>query len=346
MRYLAICLSALCSAILISFPLQAYEIEGQHRFGPDDANRVLRIISTADVDILEPLMTLYLKGQPDVAIDYTLVSSGELMTAIADEGAQFDLALSSAMDLQIKLANDGFSAVHESSATDLVPEWGNWRNHVFAFSQEEASIVVSPQAFAGLPMPRDRQELINILRRHPERFAGRVATYDLRQSGTGYLFATQDARTTETFWRLMEVMGSLDAQLFCCSGVMIEAVSRGDLAVAYNVLGSYARAREDLADSIAVIDPADITSMMLRTAILLKGANEDALARSFIDHLLRSAWGADTVPEYPFYKWHLDRSEAAAATKPIRLGPGLLVFLDAQKRKRFLRAWLAAIKQE
>lgn len=342
MRHLIFSIVAIC----VGCAAQAFEIEGEYRFGSDDARQEIRIISTADVEILIPLMRLFLDANPKVAIEYTSVSSGDLMTAIVDEGAQFDLALSSAMDLQIKLANDGFSAEHSSDATKLVPDWGNWRNHVFAFSQEEASIVVSPEAFEGLDIPRDRQALINVLRSHPERFEGRVATYDLGLSGTGYLFATQDARTTETYWRLMEVMGSLDARLFGSSNAMIEAVSRGEMAVAYNVLGSYARARKDLDGMIEVIDPADVTSMMLRTAILLKGSEETELAQGFIDHLLLSAWGAEDVPEYPFYKWHLDTSEAAAATKPIRLGPGLLVFLDAQKRKRFLREWSAAIRQE
>ncbi|MGH1465149.1 MAG: ABC transporter substrate-binding protein [Cognatishimia sp.] len=333
-------------AVLWAGVATGFEIEEHRRFGPADAANELKIISTADVEILIPLMELFLRRHPDTVIDYTSVSSGALMQAIVSEEQVFDVALSSAMDLQIKLANDGFSREHRSDATELVPAWGNWRDHVFAFSQEEASIVVSPEAFEGIEMPRDRQSLVTTLRKYPERFDGRVATYDLTLSGTGYLFATQDARTTETFWRLMEVMGGLDAQLFCCSSVMIEAVSRGDIAVAYNVLGSYARARKDLEGSIQVIDPADFTNMMLRTGILLETVVAEELARDFLDHLLQSAWGVEDVAEYPFHKWHLETSEVAASMKPIRLGPGLLVFLDELKRKRFLKEWFNAVRQE
>jgi iron(III) transport system substrate-binding protein len=333
-------------ALIWASAAAAFEVEGSYRFGPENAARELRIISTADVEILVPLMELFLKQHPGLAIDYTAASSGELVTAIVQEQVPFDVALSSAMDLQIKLANDGFSAEHRSDATDLVPEWGNWRNHVFAFSQEVASIVVALEAFEGLEVPRDRLALINVLRKHPERFNGKVATYDLARSGTGYLFATQDARTTETYWRLMEVMGSLDAQLYCCAGDMINAVSRGEIAVAYNVLGSYARARKDIADRIEVIDPADFTSTMLRTAILLQNAQEEKGARDFIDYLLQSAWGDDNLEAYPFRKWHLEPAETTAAMRPIRLGPGLLVFLDGLKRKRFLAEWFDAVQQE
>ena len=72
--------------------------------------------------------------------------------------------------------------------------------------------------------PRTRQELIRKLRENPARFKGKIGTYDLRQSGLGYLFATQDARGTETYWRLTEVMGQLETNLYCCSSDMIDDV--------------------------------------------------------------------------------------------------------------------------
>ena len=41
------------------------------------------------------------------------------------------------------------------------------------------------------------------------------------------LFATQDARATETYWRLTEVMGRVGAKLYCCSGQMIDDLRVG-----------------------------------------------------------------------------------------------------------------------
>ena len=82
---------------------------------------------------------------------------------------------------------------------------------MFAFTSEPAAIVINRAAFEGLPIPETRQELIEALRARPDVFRGRIGTYDVRQSGLGYLFATQDARASETFWRLMEVMGGFDA---------------------------------------------------------------------------------------------------------------------------------------
>jgi iron(III) transport system substrate-binding protein len=38
--------------------------------------------------------------------------------------------------------------------------------------------------------------------------------------------------------------------------------------------------------------------------------------------------------------------EVETAARPIRLGPGLLVFLDKMRRETFLRSWMNSIIQE
>ncbi|MEL6126515.1 MAG: ABC transporter substrate-binding protein [Pseudomonadota bacterium] len=325
--------------ILLAAPLAAFEIEDETLFDVADPRRTLRVISTADTDLFAPLITAFQAEYPRVAVAYTTVSSAEVMTALAEERAPFDLAVSSAMDLQTKLANDGHTRPHNSALTGRVPDWGKWRDHVFAFTQEPAAIVISPQTFGGLPVPRSRQDLIALLREHPDRFRGRVGTYDVRLSGLGYLFATQDARMSETYWRLAEVMGSLDARLYCCSGSMIDDVASGRIAVAYNVLGSYAAAREDLEGQIEIIEPEDFTTVMLRTAVIPATAEAPDLGALFLDHLIETAWTDTPAAAYPFPPMAVDGGGAGSALRPIPLGPGLLVFLDRLKRSRFLEAW-------
>ncbi len=324
---------------------QGFEVETVSEFPGGRDGPLLRVISTADTDLFTPIILAFQKDNPDVSVRYTTVSSGQLMAAIAREGAVFDVAISSAMDLQTKLANDGFTRAHRSAATALVPSWGKWRDHVFAFTQEPAAVVVSPAAFAGLDIPRSREQIIAVLRAHPDRFRGRIGTYDVRASGLGYLFATQDSRNSETFWRLAEVMGGLGARLYCCSSDMIEDVAAGRIALAYNVLGSYAAARTDLADRIEIIEPQDYTTVMLRSALIPANAPDPDLAGRFIDHLLRLSWGKADPADYPFPPIDARPGGDNPALRPIRLGPGLLVYLDDLKRRRFLRAWEAAMVQ-
>ena len=92
----------------------AFEIEDRARFGPEDSTSVLRILSTADILFFEPMITSFLAVQAGAAIDYTVASSAEVMRAIDEEREAFDVVISSAMDLQTKLANDGKARRHTS----------------------------------------------------------------------------------------------------------------------------------------------------------------------------------------------------------------------------------------
>jgi iron(III) transport system substrate-binding protein len=356
MRYIAVflgvifasaCASAIGTAgmVLWSPPAHAQEIEDRQIFGHSDAPHLLRVISTADITVFAPVILDFLASRPEVAIDYTVAGSTQVMTALQQENHGFDLAISSAMDLQTKLANDGFARPHRSAITESLPEWARWRDDLFAFTMEPAAIVLSPSAFAGLEIPTTRQELLEVLRQNPNRFAGRIGTYDVRLSGLGYLFATQDARTSESYWRLTEVMGYLGTRLYCCSGAMIDAVSDGTLAVAYNVLGSYAHARDD-ADRYLILYPTDFTTVMLRTVMIPLDANDPTMAGAFIDHLMDLAWLNRPLESYPFQPLSIDVDASDPRLRRLGLGPGLLVYLDRFKRANFLRAWEDAIEQQ
>ncbi len=329
---------------LLALPAIGFEIEETLDFPGAGDGPTLRIISTADTSVFSPIITAFQDANPSVGIEYVAVTSSEVMTALAEEGAEFDLAISSAMDLQVKLANDGLADAYFSDLTRALPDWARWHDQVFAFTLEPATMVLSRAAFQGLELPTTRQELITLLRDNPDMFRGRIGTYDVRESGSGYLFATQDARTSETYWRLSELMGGLQARLYSSSADMIGDVASGEIAVAYNVLGSYAGARDDLHDQIIIIPPADFTTVMLRTALIPNSANEVELAGQMIDHLIETSWlGSDTSFNFPGVT--PDALAENAALRPIQLGPGLLVYLDRLKRRQFLAEWEAALVQ-
>lgn len=317
----------------------AQDWEARATFGDAAAPQVLRIISSTDIALFAPIAEKFVAGRADVAIDYYVTSTAEVDRILRQSPNQFDVAISSAMDLQFKLANDGFA--QELQGIDY-PDWAAWRHSVFAFTSEPAAIVVNRAAFGDLGNPQSRQALIRTLRSTPERFRGKVGTYDVRQSGLGYLFATQDARTSETFWRLMEVMGNLNARLYCCSSDMIEDVAAGRLLVAYNVLGSYARARTDLSDQIEIVLPSDFQTVMMRTALVSAEAPSAALARAFIEHLLSQSGTTQAgAPGLPL----LDLARPASEQSTIPLEPALLTYLDRLKAQRFLQEWEDAIIQ-
>lgn len=334
MRYLIVfSLIHFCQAGL------AQEWEDRRVFTEAEAETTLRIISSTDTDLFAPLVKAFVAQSPDIAIEYLVTETAEIDRRFRETPGAFDVAVSSAMDLQFKLANDGFALRLENVSH---PAWAQWRQSLFAFTSEPAAIVINRAAFEGYPIPESRQELIEALRARPEVFRGRIGTYDVRQSGLGYLFATQDARASETFWRLMEVMGGLDAKLYCCSGDMIDDLTNGTIAVAYNVLGSYAQARTESQNLLAIVLPSDFPTTMMRTALVSKESDDPTAAQRFIQFLVayqsNPASGAQTLPP-------LQDGENGTERATIALEPALMTYLDALKRNKFLSEWESALIQ-
>ncbi len=323
----------------------AFEIEEVTVFEGAAGGPALHVLSTTDTEAFAPLIAAFQAANPDVTVHYTVANSQEVYAAVYNEGAAFDLVVSSAMDLQMKLANDGFAVPHRSGETEALPAWARWADQLFAFAQEPVVLIANRDSFDGMPLPETRDDLIRLMREYPERFRGRIGTYDPNLSGAGYLFATQDARQSDTIWRLAEVMGGLEPALFGSSGAMIDGVRSGDLMVAYNVVGSYAAARLGENGPGVVIEAQDFTHVLLRTALIPRTAEAPRQGAAFLDFLLsedgQRLIEADTgLPRI---------NEAALAAsphlRPIRLDLGLLVFVDPLMRQRFLAEWTAAVLQ-
>ncbi|EDQ32895.2 ABC-type Fe3+ transport system, periplasmic component [Hoeflea phototrophica DFL-43] len=332
------------SPLMIATAVQALDVE-DHRLFPGTGERVLRVVSTTDLAVFEPYILAFQKNWPEIAVDYTVLSSSDLHRAIRD-GVKFDLVVSSAMDLQFQLANDGFAQRYRSGATGALPEWARWRDMIFAFTAEPAVVVINSERLAGLELPATRQELIAILRDNPERFVGAVGTYDVRESGLGFLFATQEDRSTDAYWRLNEVMGRLGPRLYCCSSQMIEDVAEGRLALAYNVLGSYAadQLAKDQSGRMQILRMQDFTNVMLRTVFILTESQEIEAAGAMIDMLARLGL-RDLPGDWPLPSLSQTEKGEAMGFGPIRLGPGLMVYLDPLNRRAFLAEWENAMEQ-
>lgn len=331
----------LIALILILFPLVGAADDWEDRliFNEGAEGAHLRVISSTDTVLFAPLIESFVAQYPSISIEYLVSGTADINRRVRATPEAFDVVISSAMDLQLKLANDGFALPVEDVQ---VPSWAQWHHSLFAFTFEPATIVINRAAFEGQPIPQTRQGLIEALRKRPEEFRGKIGTYDVRQSGLGYLFATQDARASETYWRLMEVIGGLDVRLYCCSGEMINDLADGTIYVAYNVLGSYAEVRTEGKDALEVIFPSDFQTIMMRTAMISEVTQAPEAAEQFIRFLVSQN---PETPEghspLPFLRSDTDMTER----ETIGLNPALLTFLDGLKRQKFLSAWENAVIQ-
>jgi len=311
----------------------------------------LTIYSTTDTRVFQPVIRDFQTLRPDITIHYIDIEAAPLYERFLRETGegrpQADLLLSSSMDLQVKLVNDGYAAPHLSDNAMTLPAWARWRNEAFGFTFEPAVMVFNSAQMEGQPLPRSRNELLAMLKASPEKWRGRVGTYDIETSSVGYLLASQDARQGSEFGALIEALGDVHVRVEERTGDLLDLLEDGTLAVGYNLLGSYARARVEAGAPLEIVYPQDYTLAVSRTAVLPKNAPHPEAAHAFLEYLL-SPRGQEVLST----RSHLSRIRTGAIEglggvagarvgplRPVALGPGLLVYLDQQKRERLLASW-------
>ena len=331
---------------------------GVTRLEPDDAARLI-IYSTTDTEIFKPVIDDFRRLHPNVKVSYVELDAKPLFDRFMAESRSHestaDILISSSMDMQVKLANDGYAAPHSSANTALLPRWARWRNEAFGLTFEPVVMVYNTDKMAGRKVPQSRLELVNSLRQDAAFWQDKVGTYDIRLSNAGYLLATQDARQSSEFGPLSEAMGDVSVRTFPNTSTLLSAVEAGSLSMAYNVLGSYAKHRIDAGARLTIVYPEDYTLAIVRTALIPRSAPNPAAAHSFLEFLL-SLQGQRTLStrsnltavreEVGGHYGRLGPAGAALGPlRPIPLGPGLLVYLDRQKRERFLDSWQGMVEK-
>ncbi|PIW26018.1 MAG: iron ABC transporter substrate-binding protein [Rhodospirillales bacterium CG15_BIG_FIL_POST_REV_8_21_14_020_66_15] len=314
------------------------------------------IYGSADDEIFRPVIKAFQRSNPKHAVIYHDISTLEIYERVIREagagGAGADVLLSSAVDLQLKLVNDGYAMEHRSAETARLPEWAVWRDEAFGFTYEPAVIAYNKSLIPHESVPRTRRDLIRILEQN-DRFFGKIATYDPERSGLGFLFLTQDAHESKAIWSLASLFGANGVKLYTNTGTMLDRVADGKSLIAYNVIGSYAEARAKHQKTLGIIYPEDYTLVMSRIAVIPKSAPHPGAARAFLDFLISPVGQQIIANQAGLFSIHSDvtgdftmtglKARQGNALKPIRVGPGLLVYLDQAKRQRFLRKWRRAL---
>lgn len=320
--------------------------------GAADGRGELLIRGTTDRAAAADLLAGFRALNPDIAVRYVKIVSTELFADVAKPSGAPDTAAdvvwSSAMDLQIKLANDGLAEAYRSPEADGLPAWAQWKDLAYGVSAEPVVIVYNKRLLPGGLVPRDHADLLRVLTEHRELFQGRVATYDPEASGTGLLFITQDVRITPQTWKLVAALGHAGVKLYTSSSPMIDRVASGEFVLAYNVLGAYALERAKEAPDLGIVFPADYTLLLSRIALIPRAAPHPAAARRFIDYLL-SREGQARLAAHSLGAVRTDMpSEGGGASttslRPIALNIDLLTYLDRSKRARFLAQWTKALQ--
>ena len=95
-----------------------------------------------------------------------------------------------------------------------------------------------------------------------------------------------------------------------------------------------------------IIEMGDFVNVMLRTILIPANAKNQADARVMVDFLTGLNDRSDLVAASGLPGIDAAALQENPALRPIRFGPGLLVFLDQIKRQNFLRSWESSLVQE
>jgi ABC-type Fe3+ transport system substrate-binding protein len=327
------------------------ELKVFHAVSASNPATTLLINGTAEVAALGPVIEAFQQEHPDVEVHYRLYETAPLYAdAIGDskDKPSVDLLISSAMDLQVKLANDGYTRQTPVGARGL-PDWAIWRNEIFAFTLEPAVIVYNKDALSPAEVPKSHADLTRLLERSPERFRGRLATYDISVSGVGYLIATTESMLSANFWRLTHALGIVQTKLFCCTQDMLDSLASGETLIAYDVLGSYALKQQERQPNIGIVLPEDYVVAVSRTMVIPRKAQHPDLARQFVDYALSEDGQAVVARAFGLSISGLGTDREQMKARYAVEKPGLLTFptlglpaltyLDSIKRKQFVRTW-------
>ena len=316
--------------------------------------------STTDAAIAAPLITDFNRVYPSISVRYREFTSTEIhsrfLAQAGDDPDRADVLWSSAMDLQVKLVNDGHAQRYASPEMQHLPSWVIWKDEAYGTTLEPVGFAYDRRRLAANEVPHTRRDFVRLIESDPQRFRGKVVTYDLENSGLGFLFGTQDARTSNLLWDVARALGNARAHEVTTSASMLQSLASGESVLAYNVLGTYAQAKLRGNASIGFVYPRDYTLVGARIAFISKRAGHPNAARLWLDHLLSSRGQSVLANRSGLFaiRGDVDLEPAAAASmvpasdrpRPIAVGPGLMAFLDRSKRGDFLKQWKRALARQ
>lgn len=347
---------AFLCAILFAFSLSAAADEKSQQTRSTDApvKTLIKVYGAANPTEILPVFEAFDQLYPGVSVEYTEFSTVELYRYFLEHPTQRpDLLLSPAMDLQIKLVNDGHALAYKSPHTASLPSWAQWRNEIFGFTYEPIVIVLNKAILDVDTPPLSRTQLVNFIRKKSSEIRGKIGLSNIEKVGLGYLTWSHDSQVSRTYGRLLEVFGAHQARFYPHSTAMLQAIAKGEINIAYNVLGSYAQKWADLYPAISVIMPSDYTTVIMRSAFIPKSAKNVQGGKLLLDFLL-SKQGQQVLAEQsslnPINNEVTSddsikgmRKSTSSPLRPILFGLELLLQTDNAKRQLLFDEWKSAM---
>jgi iron(III) transport system substrate-binding protein len=358
-------LNSVCGAVLAALSLGAaaqtpagYPADYQTIVDGAKKEGKLVIYSATDTKAAEPLIKDFGAMYPGIKVEYNDMNSTELynrfISEVAAGGNTADVLWSSAMDLQIKLVNDGYGLQYKTQELAAVPVWAQMNNTAYGTTFEPAVIVYNKRMVAADEVPQSHADFAKLLMTKTEKFKDKVTTYDIEKSGVGFMFITQDLRVGDKLlWDIAKGFGAVGVRVQSSTGTMLERISSGENLIGYNILGPYALVRAKKDPSIGVVIPKDYTLVLSRVQFISKTAKSPNAAKLWIDYILSKRGQTLIANESKLYAIRGDvtgettstelTQQIGAGLKPLQVNAMMLQYMDQNRRLAFLKQWKDAV---
>ena len=315
------------------------------------------VYSALDTKAAQPLIKDFNALYPDIKVEYNDMNSTEMYNRFIAESASgqgsADVMWSSAMDLQVKLVDDGQALTYASPEAAKLPAWAVYKNQGYGTTYEPAVFIYNKRLVTADEVPQDHAAFAKLLATKTDKFKGKVTTYDIEKSGVGFMFVVQDAKYFAGMKDLEKGFGATSYRVYSSTGNMLEKVSSGEHLLGYNVLGSYALVRAKKDPALGVVLPKDYTLVLSRVMFIGKKGKNPNAAKLWTDYILsqrgQKLIGGDV--ELFAIRSDVDAEFTAASLakqlgpniKPIPVSGEIVGYLDAKKRLEFLADWKATL---
>jgi len=315
------------------------------------------IYSALDTKAAQPLIKDFNALYPDIKVEYNDMNSTELynrfIAEVASGQGSADVMWSSAMDLQVKLVDEGQAMPYASPEVPKLPKWAVYKNMAYGTTYEPAVFIYNKRLVAADEVPADHAAFAKLINTKVDKFKGKVTTYDIEKSGVGFMFVVLDTKYFPGMGDIEKGFGATSYKVYSSTGNMLEKVSSGEHLLGYNVLGSYALVRAKKDPNLGVVLPTDYTLVLSRVMFIGKAAKNPNAAKVWVDYILSQrgqkmigsdvelfSMRDDVDAEYTASKLN---KQLGGAVKPIPVAAEITEYLDSKKRLDFLGKWKAAV---
>jgi iron(III) transport system substrate-binding protein len=255
--------------------------------GEKDGLLVYSIMSETNwAPVLEGFKAKY----PWISVSTTDLGAYEVFeryyTEAAGNARTADFIATTAPDGWINFAEKGEVDLYVSPEDANIPEIGKIAPGVYAVSTDPMVFVYNK---ALLPSPpKTMAELVSMIQAEPEKFAGKLVTYDAAGEGFGYglnWFYTK--AMGDEGWKALEAIGSTKPKILTSGGKIIDSVLSGESILGFFVSNITVQPRLAAAQQLlgySYVPDAEVVAV--RGMAVTKHAASPNSARLLLDYIL------------------------------------------------------------